>query len=456
MIQENTLESKRFRIIFFYIVINFLIALILYFSWPAVSIFHRLYVFIFFLIWFTINFFYMYKFALPKNPKPFNLNEALNSLSALNLPENEWDDFENTKQKLEIQYKHTLEKLESETEKFDQLLNSIPSPVFILNNKQQIVLANRSFSTCFGLQFFFYKSSPPLLSVLRVHELEELSIKTQNENKTYTLEFNYSPNNDHNYIYFDSYLSPFVFNKQDSLAFSMCLLLDTTERRLTDKMREEFVANVSHEIRTPLTILMGHIHSLQKGIEGQDQLKDLSFKINANSTRLLSMINELLELSKIESQGRIQKEEMSIDMLIESILFDLKEKYQSLNLEMLTCFDETLAFVNPKLFDQLMLNLLENACKYNRENGAIYVHTFKEDNYLKIIIKDTGIGIPKEQVHRIFERFFRVDSSRSSFIQGTGLGLSIVKHIVQKHHGQIKVQSTVNEGTSFEITLPFN
>ena len=444
------LDKRRIRLLAVYLIVCGFIAISAHSFWPKDYSEQKTYTFSFFLIWSFINILFMIKLALPKAK---GLLEDQSSESVLQFPKNEWEKYEDKiiqlQKKVAIQEKELL----NETTQFEKLVEAFPSSVFVLDHSQNIIYANSKFYDIFAPNTVKSLPSQHLLSLVRDHSLEELAIKALNSKSNESLEISIIPPKEANRFYFDAYLSPLdSFHQTPNCV--LVILIETTERRLTDRMREEFVANVSHEIRTPLTILMGHIQSLQNSIQKKDDLSEVSTQITKNSKRLLSMINELLELSKIESQGRITKEEIEIDVLIESILFDLKDKYQDLNLEMLTCFDAQHAFVNPKLFDQLMLNVLENACKYNRINGSVFVHVFNEENVLKIIVKDSGIGIPQDQVHRIFERFFRVDASRSSTIQGTGLGLSIAKHIMQKHQGSIKVQSVLNEGTSFEIVLP--
>lgn len=444
------LDKRRIRLLAAYLIVCGLIAIFAHSFWPKDLSDQKTYTFSFFVVWSFINIIFMIKLALPKAK---GLLEEHSNESVLQFPKNEWEKYEEKIIQLQKKVISQEKELQNESTQFEKLVEAFPSSVFVLDQSQNIIYGNTKFFDIFAPNTSLAEAPQHLLSIIRDHSLEERA-KTALLSKTNeTLELSIIPQKEANRFYFDAYLSPLDSFHQTPHCV-LVILIETTERRLTDRMREEFVANVSHEIRTPLTILMGHIQSLQSSIQKKEDLTEVSFQISKNSNRLLSMINELLELSKIESQGRIVKEEIEIDILIESILFDLKDKYLDLNLEMLTCFDATKAFVNPKLFDQLMINILENACKYNRKNGSVFVHAFNEENVLKIIVKDSGIGIPQDQVHRIFERFFRVDSSRSSTIQGTGLGLSIAKHIIQKHQGSIKVQSVLNEGTSFEIVLP--
>lgn len=450
--------KERIRLLILYLILCFISIFFAKWLWPNDLEKSKTFVTYLFGVWSVVNVLFMLKLTLPKNQNIIqHSNLEANTgkdliQDVLKFPINEWDEVEKKiveLQKLNVELQHQIN---SEKTNFQQLIESFPTPIFIINEEQQFVFMNRKLREDFHFQDDL-NNSTHLLHVLRDHELQETIEKTLKQKVYIRSEISLFALNDQNRLYytiFTSFLPQFG-------NYSNCVLgvlIETTEQKLTQKMREEFVANVSHEIRTPLTILMGQLQLLDQSIQNLPGAKDLSVKVQSNSTRLLSLINELLELSKLEAQGRIEKEKIEIDGLIESILFDLNLKYTHLNIEMLTCFDSHVAYVNPKLFDQLMLNLLENAFKYNKTKGSIYVHVFEDNNLTKILIKDTGIGIPENQLHRIFERFFRVDRSRSSHIEGTGLGLSVVKHIVQKHLGQIKVTSIEKEGTTFEISLP--
>lgn len=452
--------KSHIRVIIIYSILSIFTALLASWFWPTQPGNTKSFFYAFWAIWNVVNILFILKLALPKNQFFFNKNTSSSNVKkdliqeVLKFPINEWDEVEKKMIELSKVNLNLQRELIEEKTKFQHFIKSFPSPVFILNTDQQIIFVNNRFREIFHFHDPL-SSSIHLLQVLRDHEIEELTQNSRKFKNIQMKEVSLLPLNDQirqYYTIFSSYL-PFYGETTECV---MGFLIETTEQKLTQKMREEFVANVSHEIRTPLTILMGQLQLLDRKIDKLPEAKELSQKIQFNSNRLLSMMNELLELSKLEAQGRIAKETIEIETLIESILFDLQEKYKFLNIEMLTCFDTPTAYVNLKLFDQLMLNLLENAFKYNKINGNIFIHVFEEETATKIIIKDTGIGIPEDQIHRIFERFFRVDSSRSSEIQGTGLGLSVVKHIVQKHLGQIKVQSKEELGTTFEIILPVN
>jgi two-component system phosphate regulon sensor histidine kinase PhoR len=233
---------------------------------------------------------------------------------------------------------------------------------------------------------------------------------------------------------------------------------DVTERKLADQMREDFVSNFSHEVRTPLTILNGQMQSLKMDMEKNGQFKteykSIFEKIDKNSKRLSNLFNDLLRLTSVEKKKDILKEDVNIEQMIEGLFEELSLNYPHKSIKHSTDLRTKIFLADYNLFEQVMINLIDNAYKYVGALGNIKVSTRTEGAYDILEVSDDGMGIPLDQQHRIFERFFRVDSSRSSEVEGTGLGLSIVKHIIQKHDGKIKVSSTTGRGTSFTVSLP--
>jgi len=232
------------------------------------------------------------------------------------------------------------------------------------------------------------------------------------------------------------------------------LLHDITQRRRLESMKKDFVVNVSHELRTPLTAITGFVETLEEET-GEPQRRYIEI-IKKHTQRLSALVQDLLTLSELEEQGfRLQRERVSLKPLVEGCakIFEprLKEKGLELRLE----FGDALPAVDadPFKLEQVFINLIDNAVKYT-EKGSIRVTAGPEGDRVRIRVMDTGIGIPREHLQRIFERFYVVDKSRSRQAAGTGLGLSIVKHIVALHGGTVDVASTLGRGTTFEILLP--
>lgn len=238
----------------------------------------------------------------------------------------------------------------------------------------------------------------------------------------------------------------------------MALIQDVTEMRKLEKMRSDFVANVSHELKTPLTSIRGFIETLKSGAidDGKVRNKFLDI-IDIESERLTRLINSLLHLSAIENQAYLLKrEKIHIKEVMNEIEVITERLIENKNLNYISEIESELPEIYGcrDRFKQMILNLIENAIKYTPENGEVRVLIYKRYDNIMITVKDTGIGIPKEDLPRLFERFYRVDKARTRRVGGTGLGLSIVKHIVLSFNGNIKVNSQVGKGSEFTIRIP--
>jgi two-component system phosphate regulon sensor histidine kinase PhoR len=225
----------------------------------------------------------------------------------------------------------------------------------------------------------------------------------------------------------------------------------------TEKYRREFTANVTHELKTPLTSINGYAEMIASGITDEEETIKFANTILKEGTRLLELIDQILNLSKIEGQvieSRVIFEDIDLYEITKSIVSRFKDSVVSRNIQFNLYGESTIIEGNPSMIEDLISNLIDNAIKYNKVDGKVEINIFNKDMLAIINVKDTGMGIPKEDQDRIFERFYRVDKSRSKKITGTGIGLSIVKHIVEYHKGKITLKSEVNKGTEIEISLP--
>lgn len=227
------------------------------------------------------------------------------------------------------------------------------------------------------------------------------------------------------------------------------------ELKKTEVIRREFSSNVSHELKTPLTTIKGFGEMLQNGlITDPSEVKKCGGTIYRESTRLLSLINEIMYLSALEENNAEEINRVNLLHSAKDAKKILAEKAKTMNIE-IEIFGENLeAEANQLYISELFINLLENAIKYNRQNGWIKIKICRKGDYAEILISDNGIGIEEKDQKRIFERFYRADKSHSKRISGTGLGLSIVKHIVNYHKGSISLSSKVNKGTEFKVLIP--
>lgn len=238
------------------------------------------------------------------------------------------------------------------------------------------------------------------------------------------------------------------------------ILQDISEIKHLEKMRSEFVANVSHELKTPLTTIIGFVDTLKRK-PGEDKEKRQRFLgiISEEVERLKRLIEDILLLSHLENQSSSNNlEEVNIYKELDDILYMLTPSANRKNIGINLIIERnfTLYVKRKDWFKQAVMNLIDNAIKYTQPEGHINVSAYIKENNAFIIVKDNGVGIPKEDISRVFERFYRVDKSRSRSEGGTGLGLAIVKHIVSELDGSIYLNSELNKGSEFIIQLPLN
>lgn len=234
------------------------------------------------------------------------------------------------------------------------------------------------------------------------------------------------------------------------------MILDVTQQQKAELVRREFSANVSHELKTPLTSISGFAEMIEKDmVSSEEEIKYFATRILKESVRLQRLIDDIIRLSQIEEQQDVHAfSQVDLYKECESVIASMQFAAQQNQVTLSLDGDHLNAQANPHMMEELVYNLCENAVKYNRPGGAVHVSLRKEGENAVLSVSDTGIGIPKEHHDRIFERFYRVDKSRSKQTGGTGLGLSIVKHIVEYHGGTIALQSDVDKGTTITVTLP--
>ena len=403
----------------------------------------------YFIIWLgaiVLNLLFIKRYALPSR-------SLLNKIHATAIKEDlSWTEIEESIAKKDVDFALQKEEFQLENLKYKRLLDSLQDPVCILNKELLIIYANEAFTTLFS--FTDKKLPVPLIEISRNLDFQEfLENAIEEELTTRRSYFTFNQLQDPHKTYFDLKVFPV-----DNINNYLCLLHDVTERKMADQVREDFVSNFSHEVRTPLTILNGQMQNLKAQLITEDNFESrfgqCFVKIENNSRRLINLFNDLLRLTSVETKKEINKELIDIEEMLTFLTQDLLINYPDKKIEFQINLDQKNFLVDYNLFEQVLINLIDNSLKYIENSGKIEIHSFHEDGWDFLIIKDSGIGIPEDQVHRIFERFFRVDSSRSSEIEGTGLGLSIVKHIIQKHEGKIRAQSKPNEGTSFILSFP--
>jgi two-component system sensor histidine kinase VicK len=251
------------------------------------------------------------------------------------------------------------------------------------------------------------------------------------------------------------------FKDEDGKEIGLILILqDITQRHKLEYMQMDFVANVSHELKTPLTTIKSYTETLMDGCPEDPQITNNFLQIiDSETDRMARLVRDLLQLSRLEyKQEQMHKQVLDLTELLKTSVLKVKLQSEGKSQQLNSLFNpgkEALAFVDKDRMEQVFMNLLSNAIKYTEPGGRIDVDLSLKDEEIRITVKDNGIGIPKEDVSRVFERFFRVDKARYGGMGGTGLGLAITKQIVEEHEGKIIIDSIEGKGTTVVIVLPW-
>jgi len=256
-------------------------------------------------------------------------------------------------------------------------------------------------------------------------------------------------------LVFEAHAVPLIENGR-SLG-GLLVLHDVTRLRRLEQVRRDFVANISHELRTPLASIKGFAETLRSGaIEDKENRLEFVQAIENHADRLAKLVNDLLDLAAAESNRQLKKEPLLLDQVASEVTKELRalalQKQVTIRVERPSQLPPILA--DRAQIKQVMMNLIDNGIKFNKPSGQVKITFGQDGKMIFFLVKDDGIGIPAQDLPRIFERFYRVDMARTSDMGGTGLGLAIVKHIVEAHGGQISAQSSVGSGSTFQIRLP--
>lgn len=259
----------------------------------------------------------------------------------------------------------------------------------------------------------------------------------------------------------DKFLKLQIVNFTSKTNFNEGIIIviqDNTRQHKLDNMRKDFVANVSHELRTPLTSIKGYTEALLDGglADAGISSKFLNV-IDSETDRMIRLVNDLLQLTQIDDKkAKWNLSLVNINKLIEFVAYKMEISMKNKDLSCTIELEKKLkpVYVDKYKIEQVVVNILSNSVKYTPNGGKIKISTTCDDNYVKIRIEDTGIGIPKEDLPRICERFYRVDKARSRKQGGTGLGLSIAKEILEQHNGKIEIESRIDEGTIVTMYIP--
>ncbi len=233
------------------------------------------------------------------------------------------------------------------------------------------------------------------------------------------------------------------------------LLLDVMDRQEAERQRREFSANVSHELKTPLQSISGYAELLQNGMVSPEDVPQFSEKIYKEASRLMTLVQDIINLSQLdEGAGGAEKQPVELLSLVQEIGNRFQEMAVSKQVTLTVEGQPAVITGNRRILEEMASNLCDNAVKYNRAGGSVKLQVKPEEKRVVFIVADTGIGIPEESRSRVFERFYRVDKSRSKETGGTGLGLSIVKHGAQYHRAELSLTSELGEGTQVTVRFP--
>lgn len=224
--------------------------------------------------------------------------------------------------------------------------------------------------------------------------------------------------------------------------------------KLSTKVRQDFTANVSHELKTPLASISGYAELIETGMAKDEDVRRFAGEIHKSSNRLLSLINDIIELSQLDVMDhKMEVSEVNLGKEVIRIVDSLQVNASGRSVTISSDIVEENCFINAnsQMLEELICNLCDNAIRYNKPNGNVWVSVFSKGDDIILIIKDDGIGIAKEEQPRIFERFYRVDKARSKETGGTGLGLAIVKHIAEQHDADIILESDIGKGTTISV-----
>ena len=335
-------------------------------------------------------------------------------------------------------------RLEQKQAELDTIIGSMSEGMVLLNEHGKIVSINPAAMALLGVE-----KSPvgaDMLTVSRNLSLNDIlrqTLQGQSVVETVSLETGQ----------YQISASPIM--SEGKVAGAALCFFDVTEKEKAEQMRREFTSNVSHELKTPLHSISGYAELLQNNMVKQGDIVPFAGKIYREAQRMTSLVEDILSLSHLD-EGAEDMEWIEVDLyeLAAKAIAGLEAEAKAAEVKMSLHGEYCSLHGVPQLLHSILYNLCDNAIKYNKNGGEVTVSVERQDADAVLTVSDTGIGIPAQEQARIFERFYRVDKSRSKEVGGTGLGLSIVKHAVLIHHGTIEVDSAVDEGTTITVRLP--
>lgn len=375
------------------------------------------------------------------------------SLNKLYFPEDKFSRVSSSLNAMASDMRSRINDMAEERNKINAILKCMNSGVLITDTKARVILANPAIMTLLGIKTDIIGES--VIVATRVAELQDLASKVIESEEEISEEIDIIHPNRLSLM--ATAVPLYSYEVRERISGVVLSIHDITRIKKLEDMRKSFVASVSHEIKTPITAIKGFAETLLDGaIEDRDNAVRFLETIKAHSERLNTLVEDLLTLSRIElGDINIDKRDVNIEHVIDTVFTTLKDKAHAKGLYLKRSLSSPLPDIlsDKDRLVQILLNLVENGIKFT-ESGGITVGVEKTDGQTLLYVEDTGIGIAKEHIPRLGERFYRVDNARSRELGGTGLGLAIVKHLVKAHGWNMKVESTHGKGTRVNIIIP--
>lgn len=340
----------------------------------------------------------------------------------------------------------------------ETLMSTMQDAVLAIDANEKVLFYNSKFAILFELSQI-NPSKPLLYEIIRQSDILEAYRQSISSNQSTSIIAEFSSPRSLERRFFNLSIAPMGINREGQSYGVIGIFHDITELKRAEQIRIDFVGNVSHELRTPLTSIKGYADTLRDDFsKGQlEQIGRYVEIIQRNSDRLLGLVNDLLDLSSLESGQDLQKTLLSTREVSAKILGQLGPQLTSKNQDITLKVETEHVLADPARLDQVLVNLVENAIRYTPQKSRIEIAwALTGQGDVELQISDTGSGIAKEHLPRLFERFYRIDKARSREQGGTGLGLAIVKHIMQRHGGSVSVSSELGKGSSFRCIFPSN
>lgn len=338
-----------------------------------------------------------------------------------------------------------MDELRRQREEFNTITENMNEGFIVTDNLAKILSTNQSALKIFGAE----------------NEVENKNVLELNRSESFCKAIDLALNGEHNEQVmklnektYSLFANPVMSGER--VIGAVIIILDISEKEERESFRREFTANVSHELKTPLTTISGTAEIMKNGIIKPADIPHFADNIYNEAQRLITLVGDILRLSKMD-ENSFSGEKVDVDLqsvvkqVSQTIIQPASEKNISVYVNTESCVIKGI----PSILEEIVFNLCDNAVKYNKNGGKVDVTLKKENGNAVLMVEDNGIGIPKDEQERVFERFYRVDKSRSKEIGGTGLGLSIVKHGAAIHNAVVHIDSAVGKGTKIEIAFPF-